>query len=126
MGIFKILLGLKLRIISNSVKSLQKRSRFEFFILIFFFLLASWGLFVFFYQSFRFFKGQEPFGPILIDETFYLFNFAVFMMLFISSAVSSYASLFKSKEVDFLLTTLLLIALEHNSVKRQLKIVCRL
>ncbi len=104
MNTFKILLGLKFRLILNSVKSLQKRSRFEFFILIFFFLFAAWGLFAFFYQSFRFFKGQEPFGPILIDETFYLFNFALFTMLFISSAVASYSSLFRSKEVAFLLT----------------------
>jgi len=41
---------------------------------------------------------------MLLDESFYLFNFVLFLMLLISSSISAYASLFKSKEVPFLLT----------------------
>ena len=99
----KFLIGLKLRLLKNSFWSIRRRSRLEFAVLILFFLGAGVGLFFFFLQSFRFFRSQEPFGPILIDETFYLFNFALFLMLFVSSAVSSYASLFRSPEVPFLL-----------------------
>ena len=80
------------------------RSKFEFFSLAVFFIGVSGGLFFFFLKSFRFFEGQEPFGPILVDETFYLFNFAVFTMLLISSAVSAYSTLFRSGEVPFLIT----------------------
>ncbi len=104
MGQLKNLLVLKLTLLKNGFHSLRRRSPLEFIVLIVFFFAAGFGLFYFFYQSFRFFNSQEPFGPILIDETFYLFNLALFAMLFISSAVSSYASLFQSKEVAWLLT----------------------
>ena len=103
MGQLECLLELKFQIFLNGFRSLKKRSQFEFFTLILFLLAAAAALFFFFWQSFRFFKNQEPFGPILIDESFYLFNFALFIMLFISSAVSSYTSLFVSPEVPFLI-----------------------
>ena len=100
----KFLIELKLIILKNSFLRLKRRSRLELAVLILFFLSAAALLFLFFFQSFRFFRGQEPFGPILLDETFCLFNFALFIMLFISSAVSSYTALFRSGEVAFLLT----------------------
>ena len=83
---------------------MRRRSRIEFSTLVIFLIAASAGLFVFFYQSFRFFAKQEPFGPILIDETLYLFNFSLFVMFLISSGVSAFASLFRSNEIPFLLT----------------------
>ena len=97
-----LLLGLKFTAVRNGFKRLWERSRFELATLILFLGAAGGGLFFFFFQSFRFFKSQEPFGPILIDESFYLFNFALFVMFFISSAVSAYAALFASREVPFL------------------------
>ncbi|MBI3313163.1 MAG: hypothetical protein HYZ83_02885 [Candidatus Omnitrophica bacterium] len=102
MNHFLHLLRLKARISKNSFFRLLRHSPFEFFILLLFFIGGSLGLFFFFHYSFRFFHSQEPFGPILMDETFYLFTFALFMMLFISSAVSSYTALFRSREVSFL------------------------
>ncbi len=104
MNSFAILFQLKLALLKNAFQRLKNKSLFELVTLIFFFIIAGIGLFYFFFQSFRFFKGQEPFGPILITETFYLLNFTLFTMLFISSSVSAYASLFQSKEVHFLLT----------------------
>lgn len=103
MGIFRILFELKWTALKNSFLSLRRRSKVEFAALLVFFTAAAAGLFFFFYFGFRFFRGQEPFGPILIDETLYLFNFALFIMLLISSGVSAYASLFQSKEIGFLL-----------------------
>ncbi len=99
-----ILFEIKAACAKNGLRRLLSKSRVELFTLVFFFAAACAGLFFFFYQSFRFFHSQEPFGPILIDETFYLFNFALFTMLLISSAVSAYSSLFRSGEVPFLLT----------------------
>ncbi|HTL46707.1 MAG TPA: hypothetical protein VL688_01455 [Verrucomicrobiae bacterium] len=99
-----LLLELKATAVKNTFQRLRLRSRVEFFTLIFFFGLLGAGLFFFFFFSFRFFSRQEPFGPILLDETFYLFTFALFVMLLISSAVSAYTSLFRSGEVTFLLT----------------------
>ncbi len=97
-----LLILLKLTLVKNSARRLWKRSKAEALTLVFFFILAATGLFFFFHASFRFFRAQEPFGPILIDETFYLFTFALFFMLFISSAVSAYAALFRSPEITFL------------------------
>ncbi|MBI3306295.1 MAG: hypothetical protein HYZ84_00610 [Candidatus Omnitrophica bacterium] len=105
MNNFSLLCGLKLRTFRNGFHQLRRRSPFELILLIAFFVCGSIGLFAFFFYSFRFFHSQEPFGPILIDETFYLFTFALFVMLFISSAVSSYTSLFRSREVAFLATS---------------------
>lgn len=101
---FLELLGIRLVLIRNGFRRLAKRSKLELGTLAFFFLAAAAALFFFFFQSFRFFRSQEPFGPILIDETFYLFNFALFVMLLVSSAVSAYTSLFRSGEVPFLIT----------------------
>lgn len=102
MNNFFLLLKLKFAISRNSLRRLCRRSPLELTALIVFFIGGSIALFLFFYFSFRFFNSQEPFGPILIDETFYLFTFALSLMLFISSAVSSYTSLFRSREVEFL------------------------
>ncbi len=99
-----LLFQLKLAIARNGFKSLLRRSRFELASLVIFSAGACAALFVFFFQSFRFFRSHEPFGPILIDESFYLFNFALFVMILISSGVSAYTSLFRSGEVPFLIT----------------------
>jgi len=104
MNHLETLFKLKLTAARNRLVRLRSRSRTESVTLVFFFLLLGAGLFFFFLHSFRFFARQETFGPILIDETFYLFTFAVFVMLFISSGVSGYTSLFRSGEVAFLLT----------------------
>lgn len=95
---------LKLSIARNAFKSVRRRSAFLFFALLFFFGAAAFGFFWFFLQSFRFFAGQEPFGLVLIDETFYLLNFSVFLMLFVSTGVSAYSGLFRSPEIPFLAT----------------------
>jgi hypothetical protein len=99
-----ILFELKRATLRNSVKRLVQRSKIELVTLFLFVILAGGGLFAFFHYGFTFFKGHEPFGPILINETFYLFNFALFVMLFISAGVSAYTALFESKEVAFLIT----------------------
>ena len=100
---FQLLCGLKWATVKNSFRRLKSRSTVELLTLTVFLLGAGAGLFAFFFYGFRFFASQEPFGPILIDETFFLFNFALFVMLFISSAVSAYTSLYRSGEVLFLL-----------------------
>lgn len=104
MNHLSLLLQLKLTLLKNHYRRLKTRSRLEYSLLIVFFLAAGIGLFVFFHYAFRFFRSQEPFGPILLDETLYLFSFALFVMLFISTGVSAYAALFKSNEVPFLVT----------------------
>lgn len=101
---FTTLIALKLTILRNSFLRLRKKSKAEFYTLIAFFAAAAAGLYFFFLWSFSFFNSQDPFGPILIEETFYLFTFAIFIMLLISSAVSSHTSLFRSGEISFLLT----------------------
>jgi len=99
-----LLFELKSTLLLNALKKLVRRSRVEFFVLLLILFGAAGGLFLFFYHSFQFFQGQKPFGPILIDECLYLFNFALFIMLLISSGVSAYSSLYRSNEIPFLIT----------------------
>lgn len=99
-----LLIELKFKLIANALRKTWRRSRLESFTLLVFMAATGTALFFFFWHGFGFFRAQEPFGPILIDETFYLLTFAMFLMLFISSAVASYTSLFRSEEVPFLLT----------------------
>ena len=94
---FSLLALLKFRIFANGFKRLLRRSKIEFATLVLFLLAAEAGLFFFFYYSFRFFSKQEPFGSILIDESFFLFNFSLFIMFVISSGVSAFSSLFLSR-----------------------------
>lgn len=99
----KHLAGLKFTALRNSFAKLRNRSSAEFYTLMVFFGIVAAGLFFLFLYSFRFFNAQEPFGPVLLDETLYLFTFALFVMLFISTSVSAYSSLYQSREVSFLL-----------------------
>ena len=101
---FSILLELKLTALKNYFRRFSKKAPLEIIALPLFFFFSFSGRYVFFQQSFQFFKNHEPFGPLLVDETFYLFNFTVFVMLLISSAISAYTALFKSGEVPFLIT----------------------
>ncbi len=101
---FSVLFEIKLATVKNGFNRLRQKSFSELLTLFIFFALTGGGLFYFFNQSFGFFKNQEPFGPILITETFYLFNFTLFMMILISSGVSSYVALYQSKETNFLVT----------------------
>lgn len=97
------LLGLKVTLLKNGFLKLLKKSRLELAVLVVFLAGTAAGLYALFSWSLRFFHSQEPFGPVLIDETFYLFTFALMLMLFISSAVAAYSSLFRSGEVTFLI-----------------------
>ncbi len=96
------LLFLKSALFKNGIRRLFQKSRLEFFTLLVFFAGTAAGLYLFFSWSLHFFQSQEPFGAILIDETLHLFTLALMSMLFVSSAVSAYASLFRSREVSFL------------------------
>ncbi len=98
-----ILIGLKLQIVSNIFRKMRSHARLELLTLLLFLIAAGTGLFFLFYHSFHFFEQQKPFGSILIDECFYLFNFMIFVMLLISSGISAYASLYKSPEIAFLI-----------------------
>src|SRR3989338_3356718 len=104
MNRFHLLLQLKFNAFLNTGRRMHSRSRMEFATLLLFLIGVAACFFSFFLQSFRFFSKQEPFGPILIDESLYLFNFSIFIMFLISSGVSAFASLFRSNEIPFLLS----------------------
>ena len=73
------------------------------FILIFV-LLCEASLWNLFYEGFRFLNGREAAGTFLIRRMFGLFFMGLSAMLVLSSAVTSYAALFRSQDVTFLLT----------------------
>src|SRR3989338_3337651 len=79
----RLLLEFKYCILKNSFVRMRTKSPAELATVVTFFVGAGAALFAFFHYSFRFFRSQEPFGPLLIDETFYLFGFALFFMLLV-------------------------------------------
>lgn len=98
---------LKSREIKNKLGQLLKQPKIKIAVI----LIASigfwFGLYKFFYTGIHFFKVQA--GPTstalyLINSVFYVFFFALFVMLLISNAIISYTSFFKGREISYLFT----------------------
>ena len=94
---FYEIIKLKCTILKNTILSLKKQPRLKIiFISVFTFCL---GLAIYFsmYRAFRFVYQFPGFGEFLLDRLLYLFFFSLLVMLIMSSAVTSYMTLFRSK-----------------------------
>src|SRR4051812_27435485 len=100
------LAGLKWVELRNRATAFADQSRFK-VIVVFVFSLAFWmTLFQLFYQGMSFLQKtalQYNFGG-LIGAMFYIFFFALTVMLTFSNAIIGYSSYFKSRETGFLLS----------------------
>ena len=94
---FYEIIKLKCTILKNTILSLKKQPRLKIiFISVFTFCL---GLAIYFsmYRAFSFVYQFPGFGEFLLDRLLYLFFFSLLLMLIMSSAVTSYMTLFRSK-----------------------------
>lgn len=70
------------------------------------FSAAFWfGLYILFYYGIKFINGFPLGKEDLIPAIFYIFFFALTLMLILSNGIISYISFFKSKETEFLLSS---------------------
>jgi ABC-2 type transport system permease protein len=99
-----ILVGVRGRALLNAVTAIRKESRLKVgFISLF--ALAFWvGLFAAFREAFFYIAKAPGFENLLVGVVFSLFFLSLLIMLVFSNAVLIYGSLYRSNEVDFLLT----------------------
>ena len=108
---FSLLLQLRVRQLVNRLRSLHQESRLKIAVVGGLGFLLWAGLFLFFFQSFRFLdrfftpesqslRLADPFTPTMMA----FFFISLFLMLIFSNAVISYSSLFRSNEAKYLIT----------------------
>ena len=101
-GELGILLGLKLRIFANAVRSVRREPPLKSAVVASF--VAAWGIggFYLFHEGLTFVRSFPGIGDYLTARLFYLFSLAVFIMLAFSSALLSYPVLYGRRENELL------------------------
>ncbi len=100
----KILLKTQARVLKNIFKSIRRQSFLKLTV-IFVFLFIFWiGAYFLFYYGFHFLLMFPGVGLLIVERILGLAFAAIFFMLAISSAISAYSGLYRSREVSFLLT----------------------
>ena len=98
------LLRARARAFGNSGRLLRQQSWLKILVIIGFGTVLFVGLGVLFFSGFRFLHGLGGAGLMVIHRLFSLFFFGLGVMLFFSSIVTSFATLYRSPEVPALLT----------------------
>jgi len=83
---------------------LRKQSRLKIAFTLAFAACFEAGLFWMFFDGFRFLNRMGGVGLIIINKLFSVFFLGMGLMLVISSIVSSYATIYRSEEIPFLIT----------------------
>jgi ABC-2 type transport system permease protein len=92
------------RQLANTSRIIRTQSSFKMWFVLCFAAACEIGLFLLFYDGFRYLTRMGGVGIMMIDRLFSLFFFGMGLMLIMSGIVTSYASLFRSDEVPFLLS----------------------
>ena len=87
----------------NTLRVLRTQSLFKVLFILCFALSFEAGLFYLFLDAFRFLDHFGGAGMLLIGRLFSLFFMGLGMMIFVSSIVTSYSTIFGSDEIPFLL-----------------------
>ena len=100
------LIGARMTMSWNSLRSLQRHSRFKIFVILFFAMGLWGGFFWLFLDGFRFLdrSGMGDFRGLLVGIMFSVFFFSLFIMLLFSNGIIAYGSLFRSSEAAELFT----------------------
>ena len=88
----------------NTDRILRRQSSFKLWFILLFAVGMEIGLFMLFMDAFRYLKTMGPMGAMVVGRLFSLFFLAMGMMLVFSGVVTSYATMFRSREIPFLLT----------------------
>ena len=98
---------LRWRCLVNSIRELRRQSRLKIAVIVSF-AVGFWLLmFAMFESAFSFVYGMEaiaPFREVLIDYLFAFFFLTLLVMMALSNAIISFASLFRTQETEYLLT----------------------
>jgi len=101
-----VLAGLKWTEIRNRARLLGRQSRFKLVVIAIFSVFFWISLYRLFYHGLGFLSGAGLGAQVLPEDliggTFYVFFFALMVMLIFSNAIISYTSFYKSKETAFL------------------------
>ena len=92
---------------ANRLRSFVNQSRFKLLVIGFFSIIFWFCLYRLFYMGLKFVEGIALGGTLqeLMAAMFYIFFFALTVMLIFSNGIIGYSSYFKSKETGFLLAT---------------------
>jgi len=100
-----LLIGLRLRLIINSIRSTSRAGLFKF---VFFFalgLLFVAGDYSFFYRIIAYLSGEELIGPILIAQLLNMMALTFLFMLFFSTIVAAISTMYLSSDLDLLISS---------------------
>ena len=89
---------------ANTSRILHEQSRFKVWFVTFFALLCEIGILFVFLDAFRFLNTMGGVGIMIIDRLFALFFFGTGLMLVMSGIVTSYATIYSSDEIPFLIS----------------------
>jgi len=98
------LLKLKVRVLKNALRSVERESSLKILVVTLFVFLYILGSFVLFFEGFSFVRSFSVVGDILLDKILELCLFAFFVMILISGILSSYGVLYRGKEINLLLS----------------------
>jgi ABC-2 type transport system permease protein len=89
---------------ANTWRILREQSRFKVWFVTFFAILCETGLLLLFLDAFKFLDTMGGVGIMIIDRLFALFFFGTGLMLVTSGIVTSYATIYRSDEIPFMIT----------------------
>lgn len=99
-----ILLRRRFREWRNALRRIPSQSKLKTGVILGFALLFETGLFLLFRGGFRFLRSFGGPGALLVGRLFSVYFLAMAIMLILSSAVVAYGALFRSRDVNYLLT----------------------
>jgi hypothetical protein len=94
----------------NLLTSIRYQSRFKIAFVTCFAIACEIGLCVLFVRGFKFLDTFGSMGGLIVGRLFSLFFLGVGAMLVVSSLATAYASLFRSEEIPFLITSPLTVS----------------
>lgn len=92
----------RLRILHNSIAGIRHEPPLKIVFITTATTLFWLGALLLFHRGLAFFYAIPIVGPVLIDETLYIFFAVLFIMLTLSSVIVCHTTLFSSREVQFL------------------------
>lgn len=104
MSVFGALVRKSLHVMVNTGRIVQRDSRFKVGFIFLFAMAILWGLFRTFLSAFNFLGTMGGVGFMITRHLFSLFFLAMGLMLVISSLLTTYSTLFRSRETPYLIT----------------------
>jgi len=89
---------------ANTRRLIRAQSSFKIFFILCFALIFEIGMFLLFIDGFNYLSRMGGIGLIIVNKLFTLFFLGTGLMLAASSIVTSYSTIYRSEEVQFLIT----------------------